>query len=223
MSTKQRQAHAWGVWINRLPPPVRAALSSVETTRVTIVSQRRSADSDDYGAWRKSLPEIVRDNVDQLVHAAELPEPADPSLARFCMVEVDHSGEHWPMLKVFQSARQLAVHLGKLEKEDVSVWPFFGVPLRFTEGPQRYLLLPDGTTAMMIPLAPGGPTPIVDAGLLATPLKDGNFLGPPELEFMQRVVVESKTKLIPAKKKDDDDEEDDDDDEEEGEKKAKRK
>lgn len=98
---------------------------------------------------------------------------------RYACVESDN-GE-FAKLRVFRSADALARYLAAAEGRDTVVWCFYGVPLRFTQGPTRYLFLPDGRTALTIPSSPDQPAIPVPADSVTTPIQDDGFLGPPYL------------------------------------------
>jgi hypothetical protein len=71
-------------------------------------------------------------------------EPKHPKVnkAEWCMV-VAQDGEY-PTLEIFPDIDALTKRMRALEGKDANVFPFFGVPVPFTTGPNRFLELPDG-------------------------------------------------------------------------------
>ncbi len=124
----------------------------------------------------------------------------------------------WPVMRVYKTADGLAQRLGVLEGEDVAVCLVYGVPLQFTKGPPRYLLLPDHEHAISIPEGKRrGRTQVVDVDLLSKlEMQDDFYIGPPELAEAFKMPEKLQAKPAVAKPQaisyDTDDEEDDDDD-----------
>lgn len=71
-----------------------------------------------------------------------------------------------PKIKNAKTSVALAKYLSSAEGKDVYVFPFYGTALPVTQGPQRYLYLPDGATAVTIPIAKNGRVDEVDNDLL---------------------------------------------------------
>lgn len=178
---------------------------------------------DDFATFRASLTGTARSQLENLADGAveEVPVP-DERAARYCLIECP-SGE-WPQTRIFSSPEGLAQRMARLEKEDVCVIPFYGIPLRFTKRPQRYLELPDGRGAIVVPPFPNGPTPIVDADLIDHyQQQEDGFLGPDALASGWLPALPSPKPTVnrpatePVEDSDDDPERpDDDDDEEQG-------
>lgn len=133
-----------------------------------------------YAALLDRLPASARDAM-RAAKTGDPPAPPAPpaAAARYCLVE-SPDGE-WARLRTFKTAEAAARRLGELEGRDVVVWAFYGVPLQFTRGPQRHVLLPDGS-AVSVPLFAGGPVEVVDAGTLGDlAFEEAGYVGPPEL------------------------------------------
>jgi hypothetical protein len=62
--------------------------------------------------------------------------------AELCMVVVPDGD--FPTLEIFPNIDALTNRMRALEGQEVSVFPFFGVPVPFTAGPNRFLQLSDG-------------------------------------------------------------------------------
>jgi len=115
----------------------------------------------------------------------KLPEPEPPSTKvkapapQYGLVEVV-DGE-WPTLTMSPTVAGMVNRIQALEGKDVVVWPFYGIPLALSEGPQRYVVLPNGT-AVSVPLFDGGPSHTVPATKLqGISIESSGYLGPVEL------------------------------------------
>jgi hypothetical protein len=62
--------------------------------------------------------------------------------AEYCLVVVPDGDA--PTLEIFPDIASLARRLRSLEGQEFSVFPFFGIPMPFTAGPDRFLQLPEG-------------------------------------------------------------------------------
>lgn len=224
MSKKQakqdKQESGWQLFLDMLTPAARSAIQHKEPAKLpTPVEHKVPTDENDqFAAFRSSLMPSTRERVDGLVSDERI-EPVDiepdTNAARYCLVE-GPDGE-WSSVRVFKTPEGLARRIGSMEGQDMVVWAFFGIPLRITKGPQRYLLLPDGQQAITIPLYDGGPVQFVDADLLSErEIQEDGFVGRPELAVgrMPEPKMPSK-KMAPGKvtktKDDDDDDEEDED------------
>jgi hypothetical protein len=181
------------------------------------IAKPASTDNDDVDGFEfvcRDLSPAAREAVSVMVGAEpSTDEIADVGMARYCMVEaVD--GE-WPTLRMFKTAEALAKRIGAMEGEDAVLWVYFGLPLQFTRGPQRYLLLPDGVTAIQVPMYAGGPCRKVSSDLLSNlETQDDGFVGPPELTVVLEAPGKPIKKDAPSAKIYEEDDDDDDDDEE---------
>lgn len=82
---------------------------------------------------------------------------------------------------MFNNYTDLARRIAALEGEEVAVWPFFGLPVSVTKGPQRQLVLPDGSL-LTIPMYEGQEPVLLDAGERPVgEIQEDGFLGSPEL------------------------------------------
>lgn len=188
---------AWEAWLQRLPADVRARLDNQDGQRVAPPVLPNA-----YDVWLSGLPEEVARKLSSTRDVSAPTVEEEKDVMRWGLFE-SHSGDY-PVCRTFATPEELVRYMGSLETQDVAVRPFWGLPLRFTAGPQRYLFLPDGVTALQIPLYAGGPCKRVDADLLANLVwQDDGFLGHPSL-------LESVTDLTEqaGDAEDDDDEED---------------
>lgn len=148
---------------------------------------------------------------------------------RYGMIECWNGA--WPVLRVFVNPYDMAKRLGAIDGQDVVVWAFWGSEIVFTEGPLRYLILPDGTS-LTVPRYQGMKIQRVDSSLVAgVSLQGDGFLGPPELARPAGIAEQLEADFKPdyddddpppaptqrkrkRKKSDDVDDDDADDDEE---------
>lgn len=214
----EKQVRAWDSWVGGLSKSAREALRDKETAPLPVEMPSPVGDEvDAYAGFRRTLTGAAKEGIDHLVEAEPTIEArTDQEAVRYALFEA-LDGD-WPVTRVFTGPDGLARRIGQLEGQDIVVMAYFGVPLKLTMGPQRYLHLPDGRSAIMIPLVPGGPATIIDADLIANlePQVDG-FLGPPELAetAMPRVHEDSPRERVSSRGRDDDDVDDDDDEDDE--------
>jgi hypothetical protein len=172
-----------------------------------------------YGDFLAMLPEATVASLNKLAESDEVsPGPPEEEMSRYFAVELPEGQA--PRLRAFKSPEALVKHLGSLDEADTFAVPFFGMPLLFTVRPERYLYLPDGETAMALPLRKGGPCTLVTrAAIDGAEIQDDFYLGPEELShpggdvsqtYRRRQADEGVTD------EDKDPEDDDDDGEEEG-------
>lgn len=223
MSTpKDKNAAAWQQFMSMLTPRCKTEVQNTECTSVLSTNTPDDTIEDEetaqYMAFRATLSAAAAEQLDALFGDSEDDSvEVNDKLARYCLIECPDGG--WSTVRMFKNKEDLARRLGRLEGEDMVVWAMFGVPLRLTKGPQRYLLLPDGMTALTIPIIEGGPVKTIEADLLdQIELQDDGYVGPPELAQAHTVADEDKKhKTTPNKSKQmiEDDYLDDDDDEDE--------
>lgn len=214
-----KSAQAWQQFLGMLTPTTRSAVQELEPrsplmpeTPVSVTDE----ETDNYRAFRNTLSAHASGQLEEMavVPADEEVIEPDEKLVRYCLVECPDGD--WSMVRMFKQPEGLARRIGQLEGEDMVVWAMYGIPLRITKGPQRYLMLPDGQTALTIPVIEGGPVKQVDADLLdSLELQDDGYIGPPELAHAHAITQQKKSSppSAPAKgkkKANDDDEEDDD-------------
>jgi hypothetical protein len=182
-SKKDKQTQAWETWTDTLTAKAKAALQRVEPSRLPVETSPRSDDeeADAYASFRDSLTGKAQEWLDAGVDTEPKPdEEVDTSVARWGLVEAP-DGE-WATMRLFKTPEGLAKRIASLEGQDVVVAAFFGLPLQVTRGTQRYLILPGGQQAVMIPIYAGGPCKLVPANVLdSLEIQDDGFLGPPEL------------------------------------------
>jgi hypothetical protein len=130
--------------------------------------------SDDEEAFERLVAELTPE-AQAYVRAHALPR-APAVVAQYCLVECP-DGE-WPVVKSFPTADALAQRIGELEGKDCVLSAFHGIPLRFTRGPRRHLLLPDGTA---LPVTWAGAGRVPAAQFTSADVQDDGFVGPPEL------------------------------------------
>lgn len=193
MSAKDKASQAWSAWLGDLGTSARKSIRG-ELPRQTPADE----DANAYKLWRSQLCAAAQEVVDGLVLTSATPAGdavVDSEGVRFCLVECP-DGE-FPVLRVFRTAEALARRLQQLEGGDVTAWAFYGIPLPITQGPQRYVLLPDRQTGMSIPVRAGEAIQQVDLALLdEVVVQEDGFLGPPEL-----AAATSKAKTrVPLKK-----------------------
>lgn len=93
------------------------------------------------------------------LEASRRPLPIDPETRLgFCMIKIP-DGE-FPRVSVYSSITDMVYDLGALDGQEISVVPFYGVPLQFSQQQsdgRRYILLPGGNTLLSVPQAPQEP------------------------------------------------------------------
>lgn len=165
----------WATWLATLSPAAQAQITGAARP-ATVGDDDQQA----FTAWEASLTEEARAALRGPVAVGTATPP--PKDLRLSLMEF-HDGQ-LPVLRVYSSAAALARRLQALQDQDVAVIPFYGKPLKFTKGPQRYLQLPDGDNVIMIPLVKGGPTTILEADLLNDPVyQEDWYIGPAELAY----------------------------------------
>jgi len=160
----------WSRWIQRLGRHTKSALRGSATAHPP-----PSDDADDYHIWRRGLPALACDQIDRLVEPT-VEEEYDYAEPRYALVEAP--AEEYPKLRIFPTLEGLVEYMGTLEGQDTVVWPFFGVPMRFTQSPQRYLVLPNGL-AVTIPMYEDQPLEYVE--LTEADYQTDAFLGDPDM------------------------------------------
>ncbi len=186
MSTPKKTA--WDVWKDRLPARTVAAIDGPPP-----------APPSDFSAFVGSMPPSVRAKVSAVTDGPAPPseETCKEEVKRFGCVESDN-GE-FSTLRMFKDADALARYLGEVEGQDKVVWCFYGVPLRFTVGPQRYLMMPDQTTALSVPLVKGAKLVRADADLIDMDWQEDGFVGPAYLASTDGLQVEAVPENVPPK------------------------
>lgn len=207
MSNKTK-SDAGEVFLASLPAATRDALLRLGGNPLATPPPPAPEDDDDEGdaegrAFLASLPEASRLF---LTGRPPLPPPEaglEKAVPKYGVVE-SADGE-WAQLRTFKNAEGLARRLQQLEGTDTVVWCFYGVGLKLTKGPQRYLELPGGRQLIQVPMYEGGPSQVVDADRLGKlAVEEAGYVGPPELATA--MPVESVVKATGGGDDDDDDE-----------------
>lgn len=106
----------------------------------------------DYRAALNTIPDSFRERLSDPDREARAEVATSPAWCLCEMPEGDYS-----RVRVFPDLEHLVRHIGRLEGEEVSVWAFYGTPLRITRpmgSPgQRYLLVSDQE---VVPIPYGG-------------------------------------------------------------------
>jgi hypothetical protein len=207
--SKEKKPSVWDAFLASLSPASREKLTAEKVEALPVEKPRPPEDDGIivFELFRNALSPSSREKLDErAVGEPTDNEEVDATVARYCIVEGPDGG--WPMARLFKTPQAMAKRVCELEGTDTVVWMFFGLPIYLTKGPQRYLLLPGGEKAVMVPLIQGGSCKIVAADLIEDmEIQDDGFVGPPALANTK--VME--TDLEPAKTDDDDDDDDDDD------------
>ncbi len=207
MPSPDRSAQAWSLWISRLSERAQRAITAAPP--IAVPDDETVA----YADWRRSLSDVSRASLEADADEAEAPNAAtvDDKDCHFYLVEAPDGD--MPVLRKFRTVEAMARYIGKMEGEDISVWPFYGVPLTLTQGPGRYLALPDGISALNVPAGGTGTVRRIDLDLLNEPIiqQDG-YLGPAALAGTTRGNPQPDAVKRDSARERDDDEEDPDDD-----------
>ena len=161
--------------------------------------------------------EGAREKLDESVPQVEKPElDANPNTYQFTLIE--HFDGEYPVVRTFKSAELMALHIARLEGQNVTVTAFYGVVMRLTKGPTRYLTMPDRETALTVPHGGFGPSKRVELDLLGClDVQEDGFLGDPELCEPATVVEKCEKQIRDVASRqaagDEDDEDQDEDDE----------
>ena len=106
-------------------------------------------------------------------NATTEPPVSAPVNASFCLV-VSADGEY-ATLEIFTDLVELKARLRALQGQSVNAFPFFGIPMAYTPGPDRFLYLPDGQIEPLFEFANYGSfIPMPDA---KPPIDARYFLG----------------------------------------------
>jgi len=210
--TETKQQVAWAAFAKKLSPRARAALMAGSTDLV-----KADDEAEEYAAWRARLSEGAREKLDESVPQVEKPElDANPNTYQFTLIE--HFDGEYPVVRTFKSAELMALHIARLEGQNVTVTAFYGVVMRLTKGPTRYLTMPDRETALTVPHGGFGPSKRVELDLLGClDVQEDGFLGDPELCEPATVVEKCEKQIRDVASRqaagDEDDEDQDEDDE----------
>lgn len=157
------------------------AVSKVARPLETSPQRREGEEHEEFASFRASLSSEAAEQLDYLVPEAKDAQP-DPDAAAACYGLVECENGDWATIKLFKSVQGLGGRLAYLEGQDVVAWAFYGIPMQFTKGPQRFLMMPDGQSALKIPMYVNGPSEIVSTDTLKNfDMQEDGFLGPPQL------------------------------------------
>jgi hypothetical protein len=176
---KPSDATPWEKTLARLQP---ATLASLERLLSPLPpSSVPQIEPEDVVAFRDSMSRLNPVLLQKLAPAAaieEAPSPNPPGAKYMLYVVPDGEAPH---VRCFDTAEDWARGLGKLDGDDVYVLPVWGVPLQFTQGPRRWLKLPNGLEAMSVPEFAAEQVRLCSVEDLANelPLQDDGYLGPP--------------------------------------------
>jgi|688.fasta_scaffold173006_4 hypothetical protein len=178
---------AWNTWFDKLSP---VGKETVEETRRSPVSRElamhKTVVCDDAQLFKNSfakLSEFTRTVIQEKV-AAEMPVgDVVPNFTSIGYWIVECADGEAPKIKNVRTSVALAKYLSSAEGKDVYVFPFYGVPLPVTKGPQRYVYLPDGATALTVPAVKDGAVTEVDTETLLPVVKmqADYYFGPVEM------------------------------------------
>jgi hypothetical protein len=115
----------------------------------------------------------------QPVAGESVSEAAFQSLANAALCLVVCPDGEYPRLEVFSAIEGLTERMRELEGEDVTAFPFYGVPLPFTRGPHRFVYLPNGQPYPVFDLSPFGKFVLNPTG--KSPIDASYYLGPDSL------------------------------------------
>lgn len=175
-----RQAQIWANWLGQLTGSALRGLTQGATPLLRSAGDESVEVPTEYREWAEGLPTSSREVVlDDSSDRESISVATD--LAAFILIEA-FDGE-WPTVRCFRTPDGLVQRMSELEGQDVCTVPIMGIPLPFTRGPVRYLLLPD-QTALVVPLRGSPPAygQRVAASLVEDMLpQDDYFLGPSHL------------------------------------------
>lgn len=180
-----RQTNAWDVFVAGLSPGARAVLNS-DTVDPLLREPPDSAEDDETAAYAAALLKLSPDAGAVLSHVAAAARPPQvvAGKARFCLVEIPDG--QWPKLRAYKSADALARRLQVLNDQDVSVWCYYGIPLKVSKDQPRYLELPNGYQFVTVPPFAGVPPTTVDAAAVGdVEWETRGYLGPAYLAEVQ--------------------------------------
>ena len=158
----------WSDWFSSLSTTTKIAaeLPYAPVTGTTPVAKVTCDDEQNFKNNFIKLSDFTRSLLQEET-TAEMPVgDVAPNPATFGYWIVECVDGEAPKIKGVKSPTALAKYLSSAEGKDVYVFPFYGTALPVTQGPQRYLYLPDGATAITIPIAKNGRVEEVDNEVL---------------------------------------------------------
>ena len=193
----------WQKLLNTLDSDTRKTMENPERAR-----PRTIRGGEDGRSYYETMAEV--DPGADLVMDPDSPQarawPKDGEPA-YCLVECP-DGE-LPSLRIFASLTGLLDRMYRLDGEDVSVWPFYGIPISFSQGTPRVIFPPDRKPMTI----EANPKPVDEAEQKVT-IQDDGFLGPPEMGIESRLYEDDDpltvhTASSPASQEQDEDEDED--------------
>jgi len=119
------------------------------------------------------VPSVLHDRLELPADEEVTSIVTEPAWCLCEMPEGDYS-----RVRVFPTLESLAAHIGRLEGDEVSVWAFYGTPLRLTSmgnSGQRYLLVSD-QEVVVIPQGGDTSLQLADDPILP-PVQEDGWLG----------------------------------------------
>ena len=146
-SPTTRQQAAWTAFIESLSPQARQQLLEPKPPLPPIAEENFAFQQLLDGLSPSASAAMAAGKAPLAEPAESFPPP--PLVPRYCLVVVP-DGER-PTLRVAANLKALAHACNRLCNQDVHIFPFLGMPIRFTQGPQRLLVLPDHTLYAFYP------------------------------------------------------------------------
>ena len=174
-SKDQKAQSTWDRFRSGLPEATRQAMQQSATARPTNLD----ADELDFKNIRETLPANIQEGLDSQVEVSDATFVGEP---RFCLCEMPE-GE-FPRVKIFKSAEAMVRYIGQVEGQELSVWPFYGIPLRMTKSDAksslRYVYMPGELEAAIVPKSKREKYEMVDSELIDhLDYQDDGWLGDP--------------------------------------------
>ena len=169
-STQERRQRQYRQWIGSLSPATQCQLDESATAAPADEEGGRPFDE-----LRQHLSPAARQTLDGNLPEDESELPEGRGLG-FCMIECEE-GE-FPALRIFRTLNGLVERIRSQDGKDIVVWPFLGIPLPFSKGPNRVLLLPSDKAITISETQTH-----VELREEDLEIQEDGFLGPPELSI----------------------------------------
>lgn len=149
-----KQQEAWNAFASGLSPLARTALTADKLDPLLITNEEDSDDATDaYQTVMAALSPGTSEALAKTGGGYVPPKQIAVEKAKYCLVEIPDGD--WPRLRVYSTPEAMAKRITNLAGFDVSVWCYYGIPLKVSKGPQRFVELPSGYQLMRIPPFPG--------------------------------------------------------------------
>jgi hypothetical protein len=208
MSTQPSKNDRWEAFQSKLSIGAATVLKHVDPLRPVPQLELPGDDLTDFSLWSRDLISPLSLDV-MLPTRADDADPEDVPVYRYCLCESE-DGEAM-VVRLFRDHESLVRRMGSQEGQDMYLAAFWGIPLQFTKGPQRFLMHPDGSNAIPIPVVEGAAIEFVsiEQVLEKQELQDDGYVGPIELTIgvdpSQQVIAKASVKKgLPAPETDDD-------------------